>query len=71
LDVTRLIQVCYNIEDTKVKKREIKALLKASSELRCQDLLIITEDYEAVEKDKKESHPVKFTSLWKWLCLLE
>jgi len=36
LDVTRLIQVCYDIEDPKVKKREIKALLKASSELRCQ-----------------------------------
>ncbi|OYD15768.1 hypothetical protein CH333_05020 [candidate division WOR-3 bacterium JGI_Cruoil_03_44_89] len=71
LDVTRLIQVCYNIEDPKVNKREVKALLKASSELRCQDLLIITKDYEAVEKDKKELPPVKFTPLWKWLCLPE
>ena len=71
LNVTHLIQVCYKIEDPKVKKREVKALLKASSELRCQDLHIITKDYEAVEKDKKGLPPVKFTPLWKWLCLLE
>ncbi|MBI5065609.1 hypothetical protein HZA97_05215 [Candidatus Woesearchaeota archaeon] len=42
----QLIQVCYNIADPITKKREVTALLKASKELKCSNLLVITENYE-------------------------
>jgi predicted AAA+ superfamily ATPase len=62
-----LIQVCYNLDDPDTKKREIRSLLKASKELRCSNLLIITDDYEAEEKHKGKK--IKFIPLWKWLLL--
>ena len=65
LKIKQLIQVCYNIEDYYTKKREMKSLIKASKELECNNLLIITEDKEGIEtlEDKK----IKYTPLWRWL----
>ncbi|MBI2448740.1 ATP-binding protein [Candidatus Pacearchaeota archaeon] len=67
--VKQLIQVCFNIKNRETKKREVRALLKASRELKCNNLLIITEDYEAEVEEEwfgiKEK--IKFISLWKWL----
>ena len=40
--VEQLIQVCYDITNSKTLKREIDALLEASSELACTNLLLIT-----------------------------
>jgi predicted AAA+ superfamily ATPase len=59
LKVKQLIQVCYSTEN--FARREIKALLKASKELKCDNLLVITEDREDEEKT------IKYTPLWKWL----
>ena len=67
--VKRLIQVCYDLGGQDTKKREIKALLKASKELKCKDLLVITEDYEA--EDKVNGNKVKCLPLWKWLLLAQ
>ena len=63
--IEQLIQVCYDISDQDTKKRELRVLVKASKELRCNNLLIITEDYDAYEqfKDKR----IRFTPLWKWM----
>ena len=66
-DNKQLIQVCYNIDDINTKKRELRALIKASKELKCGNLLVITEDYEAQEK--YEGKKIKFIPLWKWLLL--
>ncbi len=63
--VSQLIQVCYNLEDTDVKKRELKALIKASKELKCTNLLVITSGYEGEEK--VNSKKIRFIPLWKWL----
>jgi len=63
--VKQLIQVCYDISDIETREREIKALLKASEELKCKDLLVITADYEREEKIKGKK--IKFISLWRWL----
>ena len=43
--------------------------MKASKEVKCENLLVITEDYEAEEelKVKDEGYEVKFLPLWKWL----
>ena len=64
-EVRDLIQVCYDVEDLSTKKREINALLKASKEIGCKNLHIITWDYEGVEE--VEGRKVRFTPLWKWL----
>lgn len=63
--VKELIQVCYEINLDKTKDREVKALLKASRELKCNSLLIITEDKETEEIIEKKK--IKYVPLWKWL----
>lgn len=63
--VKQLIQVCYDIEDYDTRKREINALLKASEELKCRDLLVITSGYDAEEKIKGKK--IIYIPLWKWL----
>ena len=59
LSVKQLIQVCYDISDYDTKKREIKALLKASDELKCNNLLVITENKE-MEKRKVNDQEIFF-----------
>lgn len=63
--VTQLIQVCYDISDFVTKERELKALIKASKELKCDDLLVVTWEYEGEEGFKEKN--IKFIPLWKWL----
>lgn len=63
----QLIQVCYDIDDINIKKRELKALLKSSKELKCNNLMVITNDYEKEEKINNKL--VKFIPLWKWLLI--
>jgi hypothetical protein len=66
--VKQLIQVCYNIEE-ETKKREMRALLHASKQLKCNNLLVITDDYENEEVISwfGIKRKVKFVPLWKWL----
>jgi predicted AAA+ superfamily ATPase len=64
-NVRHLVQVCYDLENPETKKRELKALLKASKELKCKNLLIITKDCEAEEKTNGRT--IRYTPLWKWL----
>lgn len=65
LKAKRLIQVCFSFIDENTKKREIKALLKASDELKCRNLLVITWDFEGEEKI--EGKRIIYKPLWKWL----
>jgi len=65
LKIKQLIQVCYNIEDYDTKKREIKALLKASEELKCNNLHVITEDKEG--KESADNKEIRYIPLWRWL----
>ena len=54
------------------KKREIRSLIKASRELTCNALLVLTQDYEAEEKADWFGirRKVKFVPLWKWLLII-
>ena len=63
--IESLIQVSYINSKEEIKERETNALLKASKELRCKNLIVITWDYETEEKFEGEK--VKFVPLWKWL----
>ncbi len=63
--IKQLIQVTYASARDEVEEREIKALLKASKELSCNRLIIITWDYNDIEiKDGKK---IEYIPLWKWL----
>jgi len=70
--ITKLIQVCYAISEPKVKEREIRSLLKASAELKCDRLLVITNDYEQTEKHSWFGFEgeIEFIPLWKWFLTL-
>ncbi|EEZ92578.1 MAG: hypothetical protein BJBARM4_0838 [Candidatus Parvarchaeum acidiphilum ARMAN-4] len=63
--VTQIIQVTYASSMEFIKPREINNLLFASKDLHCNNLLVITWDYEAQEKI--EGKTIKFIPLWKWL----
>ncbi|MBI4045052.1 MAG: ATP-binding protein [Candidatus Diapherotrites archaeon] len=67
--ITQLIQVCYDISNPNTKKREIRSLIKAKQELKCNELIVLTNDYEAEETAEwyGEKAKIKFTPLWKWL----
>jgi predicted AAA+ superfamily ATPase len=65
LQVKQLIQVTYASSRNDVDKREVRALLKASEQLRCKNLLVITWDYE--EEIMIDNRIVRFVPLWKWL----
>ena len=63
--IESVIQVCWNIEDEKTKKREIDALVLALKKFKLNEGLVITEDYEGEEEIN--GLKIKFMPLWKWL----
>lgn len=67
--ISQLIQVCYDITDPDTKKREIRALLRASKDLKCNNLLIINRDYFGEENLEwfEIKRKIKYIPLWKWL----
>ncbi|MBS3175982.1 ATP-binding protein [Candidatus Woesearchaeota archaeon] len=69
LKVAQLIQVCHNLNDQKTKDREIRAILKAGKELKCDNLIVLTEDYESEEGEEwfGIKGRIKYIPLWKFL----
>ena len=65
LKIKQLMQVCWDVSGIDTKKREVRALISASQELKCDNLLIITEDFESKEKFKGKT--INYLPLWKWL----
>ncbi len=61
--IKELIQVSYASSENDIKEREITALLKASQELNCGNLSVITWDYEG------DIGEIKCKPLWKWLLM--
>jgi len=58
------IQVCWNLDDERTKKREVRALWSAMTEFDLDKGFIITEETEAVEEiDGKQ---IYFIPMWKW-----
>jgi len=69
IKIKQLIQVCFNMTNLKTKNREIRALIKAGKELKCNNLLMITDDIEKEEKEEwfGDKANIKYIPLWKWL----
>jgi len=63
--IITLIQSCFDLSDYQTKERETKALIRASKELNCHNLLILTSNDEGEEEIKNKK--IKFVPLWKWL----
>jgi len=63
--VTNLIQMSADIGELKTREREIASLIKASEQLKCKNLSVITLDYDKIEKTGRCT--VTFKPLWKWL----
>ena len=64
--VTSLIQVSYEISKAKTREREMDALVKASEELKCENLWLITWDQEdSVEYKGKH---IRIVSLVEWFA---
>lgn len=67
--ITHLIQVSLTQETEKTKTREIRGLLKAKQELKCDNLIIITENTEKREDAKWYglTGTIQYIPAWKWL----
>lgn len=63
--VSELIQVTYVNDYSEIKERELRSLLKASKELKCNKLVVITWNFEDEMNIKNKK--INFIPLWKWL----
>ncbi len=69
LQISRLIQVCSDISNPKTLKREMRALLKASQELHCDELLLLNDRVDRTETFQWQgAEPrIRLMPLWQWL----
>jgi hypothetical protein len=69
LTIAQLIQVCADISNPKTLKREMRALIKASQELNCDDLLLLNDSIDGVVTLKWQDveRRIRLMPLWQWL----
>lgn len=65
MKVLKLINVTFSSSMEDIKEREINSLISGSMELNCDDLNIVTWDYESIKY--YNGKPIKFIPLWRWL----
>ena len=67
--IEQLIQVCLQLDDPKTESREIRALLKASKDLQCSNLVVVNDSKEGEEEVSWRGMcgRVRYMPLWKWL----
>ncbi len=63
--IKQLVQVSYIRSKEEIQEREIDSLIKGSEELRCNNLLLITWDYES--EIRRKNKKINCIPLWKWL----
>ncbi|MBI3305787.1 ATP-binding protein [Candidatus Nomurabacteria bacterium] len=66
-EVTGLMQVCYESINSDIERRETKALVEASSELKVKKLMVLTWDEK--REVKRDGMSIQFIPLWEWLTL--
>lgn len=65
IEVSSLIQVCWDLSDAETRQREINGLIEASVATGCNDLLIITSD--ATEEIQAQGRTIRVYPAWRWL----
>ena len=65
IKIIELINVSYITSGGDIKKRELDSIISASREMNCDNLIIITWDYEKA-MDINGTR-IKCIPLWKWL----
>ena len=65
LQIKQLIQVTYSSDRDDVKKGEIRSLLNGCEKMNCENLIVITWDYE--DEREIDGRKIVFEPLWKWL----
>lgn len=64
-NIQTLIQVCWNADDEKTRKREENSLIRACKEFKLNSGMILTEMlYETVQR---EGLTIEYYPLWRWL----
>ncbi|MEM3572607.1 MAG: hypothetical protein QW530_02665, partial [Candidatus Micrarchaeaceae archaeon] len=63
--VKQLIQATYASAENEVEERETNNLEIAATELKCDNLLLVTWDYEGIIR--KNGKVINAVPLWKWL----
>ncbi|MCS7180183.1 MAG: ATP-binding protein, partial [bacterium] len=64
-----LIQVCCDLKDLRTKEREVRALLKGQESLRCENLIILNNEFEGEEIESWFGirGKIRYIPIWKWL----
>lgn len=62
---SELLQVCFDLSDLKTRKREISGLLRASTDLNCNALSVLTWDEE--DQLELQGCNIRLIPAWKWL----
>ncbi len=67
--ITSIIQVSYDISNPKTKSREVRSLLHAKEDLKCDNLLVITDNYAGEEEEEwfGIKGRIQYVPLWKYL----
>jgi len=63
--VVEAIQVCFDVADDRVLRRELRSLSSCLDVLRLKGGLVITSDLE--DRRVVNGHTIEFRPLWKWL----
>lgn len=65
LEISELIQVCYDPTAPDVEQREVRALVEAGEELKTKKLTVLT--WEQKREVTKDGVIIHFRPLWEWL----
>lgn len=60
----QLIQVCYRLEDSETREREVGALIQAARLKNCRELLILTHDEQ--DEIRKNGLVIRVMPAWRW-----
>ena len=63
--VLELYQVCYDLSSEKTKKRELRGLLTAAKETKCENLFLITDFHR--DTIQQEGKTVKIVPAYEWM----
>ena len=64
-DSVMLVQSCYDPSDEATRRRELRALVRASDDLGCYDMWMVTWNVKGIET--VEDRTVRVVPLWEWL----